>query len=177
MLRFFLILILFFLINPLPGAELSLESILGEDDQLFRMLDADMFLVPGTVNHRYFSWTSAKRDSARYPGYSNTPRNLTFAGLPVSEAIFQFAERSLTGIHLSLYNRGDDGTIPIEQFNELLKTIDTTLTRRCKAPGIERKGRYGNDAESWRKVWSDGKLSFALRWNITREDRSRDDRP
>jgi len=177
MLRFFLILSLFCLIMPLPGTELTLESMLGEDDQLFRMLDADLFLVPGTANHLLFSWTSAKRDSARYPGYSNTPRNLTFAGLAVTEAIFKFEEHSLTGIHLSLYNRGDDGIIPLEKFNGLLKTLDTTLTRRCKAPGIERKGRYGNEAESWRKAWSDGTLAWTLRWNITREDRRKDDRP
>ncbi len=177
MFRIFSILILFCLIPVLADAEFTLESMLGEDDQLFRMLDADMFLVPGTVNHRYFSWTSGKRDSARYPGYSNTPRNLTFTGLPVSEAIFQFVERSLTGIHLSLYNRGDDGPISLELFNDLLKTLDTALTRRCNTQGTQSKGRYGNDAESWRKVWSDGKLSFVLRWNITRENRRKDDRP
>lgn len=177
MLRFFPILVIFFMLSSVHGEGLTIESMLGEEDQLFRMLDADLFLVPGTVNHRYFNWTSAKRDSARYPGYSNTPRNLTFAGLPVSEAIFQFEERSLTGIHLSLYNRGDDGNIPLEQFNSLLKTLETTLTRRCKAPGVQRKGRYGNDAESWRKAWSDGKLSYVLRWNITREDRHKEDRP
>ena len=175
--RIFLTLIIFCLLPLLAKGEFTLESMLGEDDQLFRMLDADMFLVPGTVNHRYFSWTSAKRDSARYPGYANTPRNLTFAGLPVSEALFKFEERSLTGIHLSLYNRGDNGDIPLEQFNKLLETLDATLARRCKTPGIERKGRYGNEAESRRKVWVDGKLAWALRWNITREDRRKNDRP
>lgn len=177
MFRVFSILFLFCLISAFSGTELSLESMLGEDDHLFRSLDADMFLVPGTINHRYFSWTSGKRDSARYPGYSNTPRNLTFAGHPISEAIFQFAEGSLTGIHLSLYNRGDDGRISLAAFNDLLKNLDKAITQRCKAPGAQRKGRYGNEAESWRKVWGDGKLSYVMRWNITREGKRKEDQP
>ncbi|MFA6930427.1 MAG: hypothetical protein WCT05_08875 [Lentisphaeria bacterium] len=177
MIRILSILILLYLFPALRSDEFSLESMLGTKGELFNTCDADMFLVPGTVNHRYFSWTSAKRDSARYPGYANSPRNLSFAGLPVSEAIFHFEKRSLTDIHLSLFNRGDDGQITLENFNALLKTIDDTLSSRSNAKGLERKGRYGNDAESWRKVWSDGNLAYILRWNISKEGRRKEDQP
>lgn len=76
-----------------------------------------------------FRWVSTTHDTAR-------AQHLTFHDLPVYETLARFDHDALTELTLSLYNRGDAGTLSVEEFQQLLTAVDEKLTAWSGAKGI-----------------------------------------
>ncbi|NLZ64213.1 MAG: hypothetical protein GX902_10440 [Lentisphaerae bacterium] len=162
----------------LTAKAMDIQEIIGSDGEFFRRCDVDLFLAAGSPFQRYFRWTSAARDSARYPsGYIQAPTDLNFARIPVREAICHFQDRELSRVYLSLYNRGDDGDIPLPEFEALVKRLTDKLTALTRNRGVQKKGNYGRDADSHLLLFVTEHLTYSLRWNITSEGRKKDHRP
>lgn len=164
----------------LPSAVLAmdLQVIVGNDGDFFSHSDADLFLAAGSKFGPYFRWTSAERDSARYPsGYLNAPADLQFSGIPVREAIFYFQGRELNKIYLSLYNRGDNGDIPMEQFSALVEQLQQLLAKLSNSRGVQKKGNYGRDVDSHLRIFVNAEIAYSLRWNVTTTGRKKEHRP
>ena len=162
----------------LTATALDFQAVIGDDGDFFSRYDADLFLAAGSRFQPYFRWTSAGRDSARYPsGFQNAPRDLHFAGINVREAICFFPDRELIRVYLSLYNRGDDGELPLAKFEALVKQLADKLSVLSQSRGVQKKGNYGRSADSHLLLFVTPELTYSLRWNITSEGRKRNHRP
>jgi len=94
-----------------------------------------------------FRWVSTTHDTAR-------AQHLTFHDLPVYETLARFDHDALTELTLSLYNRGDAGTLSVEEFQQLLTAVDEKLTAWSGAKGIVFKTQERTaTATVHRKAW------------------------
>ena len=94
-----------------------------------------------------FRWVSTTHDTAR-------AQHLIFHDLPVYETLARFDHDALTELTLSLYNRGDAGTLSVEEFQQLLTAVDEKLTAWSGAKGIVFKTQERTaTATVHRKAW------------------------
>jgi hypothetical protein len=85
-----------------------------------------------------FGYVSQQRDCAR-----SVDKRLTFKGQRVWEALAYFETGAVKRIELSIYNRGDSGTLEEPAFQQLGKTLSEGLTRWA--------GNTGNPVEETTK--------------------------
>ena len=85
-----------------------------------------------------FGYVSQQRDCAR-----SVDKRLTFNGQRVWEALAYFETGAVRRIELSIYNRGDAGTLEEPAFQQLCKTLSDGLTRWA--------GNAGNPVEETTK--------------------------
>lgn len=111
-----------------------------------------------------FRWTSAAvKDVAR----STDPR-LTFTGLRIWETLARFEDGTLKELTLSLYNRGDAGTMHEEEFLRLLAAIDQSVTTWSRMGGIVFKGEERTTSITvMRKAWVKGPHRVDMVWSFT----------
>lgn len=150
-------------IPPTP----ELDKLLDKDGKVWAV-GADEFA--DTQSSTGFRWLSATaKDTAR----STDPR-LTFGGLPVLEALARFDGGTLKGLSLSLYNRGDAGTMREEEFLPLLASIDKSLTTWARSGGIAFKGEERTTSVTvMRKAWVKGPHRVDMIWSFTAKSRER----
>jgi len=117
------------------------------------------FAVPEGVelggNNPYFKWMSERRERAvfmRQP-YSGLRVDLTlFDGeLPLDEVTVDFANGKLSGVRMSLFNRGDSDDIGAEEFDRRLKLCGRKIGELLGVRPTMRKANYtqGLVTESW----------------------------
>lgn len=93
--------------------------------------DAQLWSRPASAivdfaDGKCFEWVSAARDSARYPANSHCPQ-LTFLGRRLFEVNLRVRENRPIAVEISLYNRGDAGTMDEKAFTALTAAIVTNL--------------------------------------------------
>ena len=99
----------------------ELDQLLDDAGRVWTFTASDF---AGSQSANGFRWTSvATKDVAR-----STDPQLTFIGLRVWEALARFESGTLKELSLSLYNRGDAGTMPEDKFLQLLASIDKSVT-------------------------------------------------
>lgn len=139
-------------------------------------LDADRldaaFAVPPGVEVRknpYFEWMTKSRDRAFFmkQPFSNLRVDLTLFGgaLPVEEVVVDFLDGKLNGITFSIYNRGDSGDIPAEEFQRRLKLCGQKMGEMLQIRPTARKANptQGLVSEGW--TWISQKGMATLEHN------------
>ncbi len=123
-----------------------------------------------------FDWVSAARDSARYPAYADCPQ-LTFLGRRIFEANLRVRENRPVAFEISLYNRGDSGTMKKEEFAALTASIATNLDAWAGAASVTQSTvRMRTGVREERRGWIRGGITRAeLRWSAA--GKGRDYRP
>lgn len=116
------------------------------------------FAVPKGVqlgSNPFFKWMSDQRERAvfmRQP-FSNLRLNLSlFDGeLPLDEVTVDFFDGKLSGIRMSLFNRGDSDDIGAEEFDRRLKLCGRKMGELLGVRPTMRKANYtqGLVTESW----------------------------
>lgn len=116
------------------------------------------FAVPEGVNVRknpYYKWMSDRRERAvfmRQP-FSNLKVDLSlFDGeLPLDEVTVDFVDGRLSGIRMSLFNRGDSDDIGAEEFDRRLKLCGRKMGELLGVRPTMRKANYtqGLVTEAW----------------------------
>jgi hypothetical protein len=139
----------------------ELDKLLDDGGRLWT-LTADEFAESQSSNG--FRWTSdATKDVAR----STNPR-LAFTRLHVWEALARFEDGSLKELTLSLYNRGDAGTMHEEEFLRLLALIDQSVSVWSGMRGIAFKGEERTTSITVRrKAWVKGPHRVDMVWSFT----------
>ncbi|MFA6814793.1 MAG: hypothetical protein WCS73_00665 [Lentisphaeria bacterium] len=174
--RIFLALLLFGAVSMVSA--LTVESILGKDGSFFKMADGDVFLSANSPYYRYFRWVSGDRYQARYPGWKNSPRDLTFADQTLAEALFRFdKDRSLKSIDLSIFNRGDNGDIPYAQFEDQRDKIKNHISSQTKQPSVRKTGKLASGMRIERQIWIADGLAYVLRSSMTKGRSKKENRP
>jgi hypothetical protein len=145
--------------NSLPPPEL--DKLLDDAGRVWT-LTADDFAELQSSNG--FRWTSAAaKDVAR-----STDPELTFTGLRVWETLARFDGGTLKELTLSLYNRGDAGTMHEDEFLQLLSSIDKSVTAWSGMRGIAFKGEQRTTSITVvRKAWVKGPHRVDMVWSFT----------
>ena len=109
-------------------------------------------------------WVSARKDALRYSA-DRAGNGITFAGLPVQEVIFQFQNRRLREVYISVYNRGDAGIWDEERFEDTCKAVEKAVTSALKGqtPGRDR-GRLAGET-IYMRYWQTPQGIWYLRWS------------
>lgn len=145
----------------------TLESMIGDDGEIFETLKADTFLTEKNVLKTMFVWTSNKHDEARYPVHPDISPTLKFYHLAPPEVKFSFEGNDLKSIYISVYNRGDVGEIDESQFRRIIGEADAILSERTGVKGDEQKGKLTSRMVNYQKVWIKEPLVYIMTWSNT----------
>ena len=109
-------------------------------------------------------WVSARKDALRY-ATDRAGSGITFAGIPVQEAIFRFQDQKLREVYISVYNRGDAGIWDEDRFENTCKTVEKAITSALKgqAPGRDR-GRLAGET-LYMRYWQTLQGIWYLKWS------------
>ena len=138
-----------------------------------------------------FHWVSNAHDAAR--AANPAPR---FRDLPVSEAIARFSPANaavpaaspgiapapatlaatggatqLSAVQVSIYNRGDAGTVDQKRFTSLVEQTRSALDTLTGVKAADRGTDYGSAVQSRGLVWVTPASRFLLEWSETPENR------
>jgi len=116
-----------------------------------------------------FEWVSENKEAARA-----ARKEMTFAGLPVIEAITRFDTEGLSGVTFSFYNRGDAGTMKREEFEALLARITTTVNTGLGSIATPRPRDPTSAVNAEGVFWDKADRRFLLEWSSQREIKGRD---
>jgi hypothetical protein len=139
----------------------ELDKLLDDDGRVWTFT-ADDFTELESSNG--FRWTStATKDVAR-----STDPQLTFNGLRIWETLARFDGGTLKELTLSLYNRGDAGTMQEDEFLHLLSSIDKSVTAWSGMRGIAFKDEQRTTSITVvRKAWLKGPHRVDMVWSFT----------
>ncbi len=162
MFRFSLLpLLLGFCMAAASTAEYDLQKTLGENNELFSA-SANTFVL----KNRIFRWVSSKRDAARYSSFRN-PVRATFLGFPVYEAIVSFEGNRPSKFYLSLYNRGDAGSMDYETFEKLVESFNSAVSKWTGENGEEMDGRLANNMMLNANFRVAGGYLYTVKWSAS----------
>ena len=129
------------------AAQSAIEEVLKKEKAMWGMTPQSLTeLFPGK---NLFQWADVSKTEFRYSADSG-PGKLTFAGLPVDEAIFIFKNDKLSKICLSPLSRKDTATA----HDELLKKLNDAL-----------EGLTGKKADGEPLSITGGKKSYSRNWH------------
>jgi len=129
-------------------------------------IDRDEFMT----RHRAlgFRWVSAAdRQTAR-----SIDRQLGLFGLPAHEVLVRFEDGTVSGITVSLYNRGDAGSLGEEQFEQLVEDVSARVTAWAKRQGDEARRQRRGRARLYLREWGVPTARIGLLWAYTPKHRS-----
>ncbi len=144
------------------SAQSEISSILKTEKSVWETSAKDLAAqFPGK---KLFQWVDSSQTGLRY--YADAgPDKITFAGLPVCEAIFTFNKDKIVKIYLSLFNRGDAARMEKPDYNELLKKLNGALDKLSgKKPGKETIAVVG-DKRIYCRRWHCKDYEFELKWS------------
>jgi len=156
--------------GPLPDA-LQAQEKARPLDAIFTLQPlwgADRPTFMKTCKEARYRWVSAAKQTARAAG-----TGLTFAGLPVTEALVRFDETGLKDFTFNFYNRGDAGTISEEAFETRVADCRRVLAAGLGGPGAEREEASSIAVDSEAVVWEVAGARFVLDWSFQKEVRTR----
>lgn len=120
-----------------------------------------------------FHWTSDKKDTARAARGA-----LTFADLPVWEALAKFEGNALKELTVSLYNRGDAGELGEAEFGKIINDADQALTKWSGAKGVALRDQERSAMVSISKTaWVKEPHRLDLMWTFTPKHGTQSFRP
>ena len=120
-------------------------------------------------NPPQFKWLTSDHSGARFSRkpYSNVAVNLTMFGgqLPVEEAVVEFKDGKVSGVNLSIYNRGDAGEISKGEFDTRYKTAGRLLGETLKVSPKERRPTTQTAVKTTGWLWTSNDVLALLEFN------------
>lgn len=110
-----------------------------------------------------FRWTSQAHDSARAAS-----EGLTVFGLPVVEAIARFDPEKITEVTVTIYARGDAGTITKEAYGSLIRNAVETLNRTTGVKFTPRGKDPANAVRADGLIWAAPTAHYLLEYSATK---------
>jgi hypothetical protein len=111
--------------------------------------------IKGPFNDMGFRWTAADRKTAR------SIDGLSFAEEKVGETILHFDGTVPTQVHISVFNRGDDGRISEERWSEQIEKWTLLLDKLTGVESTEREDKTSAVKANGR-MWIDGDVAYLL---------------
>lgn len=126
-----------------------------------------------------FRWMSkTEKTGAHYPGYRNSPA-LNFLEFKVFDANFRFVDGKIKTIDVSLFNRGDAGTMDEKEFLTLLKDVENKISSwiGVKSKVGHKQRLPKNKGYIYTKIWVNKDLLVIMKWSLTNIRQSKVDKP
>ncbi len=134
-----------------------------------RLFDTQQKQLLLTFQSRKLYWNTEDKRQVRYDA-KQSDEPFTFGGLQITEAVFQFSEKfKLSGIQISIYNRGDCGDWPVDQFDSAVKTLQGCLGRISKDRAPEASSQRLQNTKISQMLWKTSGYDVALRWSRSKE--------
>ncbi len=111
-----------------------------------------------------FKWMDSSQSGLRYSADSS-PEKIIFSGLPVYEAVFSVKNEKISKIYLSLFNRGDAGSLEKNDYNELLKKLNGVLEKLAGKKGGKETVSIIGGKRFYSKIWNSKDYEFELKWS------------
>ena len=128
-----------------------------------------LFVAENMKKNPYFTWLTEKRTRALFQRkpFSNVTIDLTMFGgkVPVNEAIIDFNDGKFLGITVSIFNRGDGGTITADDFKARLATTGKVIGEQLdiRPKRKQAKPAQGMLTEGW--MWISARGMAVLEHN------------
>ncbi|MDF1738559.1 MAG: C39 family peptidase [Verrucomicrobiales bacterium] len=170
-----LALTLFFLIARLSEGAETLEADLDAfitlpDAYRIQPADLETMFDKGKWNRNpYFKWLTTDHSRAIFQRKKtqNLKVNLTLleGSVPIEEAIVDFKDGTFVGVTISIFNRGDGGTIDNSDFQERFKLMGSHLGRQLEVRPKRRKAKptIGLLTDGW--IWISARGKAVLEHN------------
>lgn len=116
-----------------------------------------------------FIWNNEKHTSILY-SQKLLNGDLTFAELPVIEAVFEFSDKNhLESVKMSMYNRADCGQWSKERFDKAVSTLSKRIgsVTKVKQPDFSKQKLSGSTIHQG--IWHSASYDVALCWCATDE--------
>ena len=115
-----------------------------------------------------FYWLSESRDRAE-----THSKGLTLFSQPVYEVDAGFQGEKLTGLTVSIYNRGDAGNIDRDQMTVLVERCIQELTALTKAQPVVPVQEAADAVKAWAMAWQTPVSKYLLEYSFTKEVKTR----
>lgn len=109
-------------------------------------------------------WLSAEKQGLRAgPGY------FQLLGEEVGEVVIRGMNSKAANVSISLYNRGDDGVLPLDDFHEDFQSWKQNLSEQLETRPEERKSKGAVKMDGW--MWRKGDSAYLLESSINKTDK------
>ncbi|MEP4078811.1 hypothetical protein [Haloferula sp.] len=154
--------------------EKSLKDIKGDDsekvevennipEEIRKQLEEQGIKV-GTSSHEKFEWLSTRKEGMR-----SQPKVFTLLGKEVGEVVIRSKNDKVDSVSVSLFNRGDDGNLPISTFNTRLSEWKQGLDDHLKVKSTERDSKGAVAIKGW--MWRKGDSAILLESSVNRSEK------
>ena len=120
--------------GPKKSSSLSSGDLLyllrNGENHFFKLTEKNLYQNNFWRYGRLFSWTSARKEAARYYSGKGRKSVITFANKKFAEAILYFEKGKFSRLYVSLFNEGDETgmTYTRNSFNRFLEQLENNIT-------------------------------------------------
>lgn len=111
-----------------------------------------------------FAWLSSSRQALRAG-----PETFTLLGRQVGEVVLRGDDGNANDATISLYNRGDDGEIPVPEFQRLLARWKSDLDGKLAVRAETRRPSGAVATDGW--MWRKGGTAYLLEGSVQRVEK------
>lgn len=156
--------------------EMPLEDIKGDDsekveveneipDEIRKQLEEQGIKI-GSSSHEKFEWLSSRKEGIR-----SRPGIFTLLGKEIGEVVIRSKNGTAATISISLYNRGDDGELKPDEFEESFNAWKAELDDKLGVKSTPRDTKGVVKIRGW--MWSKGDTAVLLESSFDKsEDRT-----
>ncbi|MGB6219534.1 cysteine peptidase family C39 domain-containing protein [Haloferula sp.] len=147
----------------IKGPEERVEDQAEIPAELRKKLESEGFsLGPGRSDG--FEWLSSRKE-----GLCARPGSFEFLGKEAGEVVIRADDGTISSISVSLYNRGDNGNLPVSTFNTRIEEWKQGLDDHLKVESTERNSKGAVAVEGW--MWRKGDTAALLESSINRSEK------
>lgn len=138
------------------------EAIELPPELLEKLKEEGIVIQPGTFRSEKMEWLSVKKNGLR-----SAPGNFTLLEKTIGEVIMRGGPDELEKIRISLYNRGDDGELKANAFDELLGEWKTKLDDHFQVRS--RESRHEGLVPMEGHLWIKNDTGYLLEGSVSKD--------
>lgn len=140
------------------------EPEVDEDEEKLRKKLKEKGIELGKGEVEGFAWLSSAKDGLRAD-----PEEFELLGKEVGEVVIRGREGKATEVTVSIFNRGDDGEVPFDTFNEKMADWKTLIEEKMAVRGEVRNQKGAVALEGF--MWKKGDTAVLLEGSINKSER------
>jgi len=163
-----LLLVVLLLAGRLATAQSALDAVVHRRGRALFQTEQKALLR--ALKLEKLTWNTQDHTQIRYSREFSDEMFL-FGDCQITEAVFLFLDkRHLSGIEVSVYNRGDCGIWPRKKFDSTLQSLKGTLTKLTGDRQPQKSSKSLQNNKIQQLVWRTAGYDAALRWSASKAD-------
>lgn len=171
--------------DPILVAGYPVQKLMTEEPKFFLNLDSllalpalwsltperveKLFATPGGDESPYYQWLTSDKTGVRFSRhpFSNVEVDLSLfdGAVPVEEAVVEFTKGKASRVSVSLYNRGDSGSVQVEEFKRRYQTAGVSMGKLLGVRPTERRPSAQSAVKIGGWAWNAPSALAALEYN------------